>query len=207
MGTSVIDAPADQFTYEAAPSVTGVSPVAGPLPAGTVVTITGTAFTGATAVSFGTAPGTITATSATQVTVTAPAGAAGTVDVTVTTPAGTSATSAADRFAYETAPTITAVSPVAGLTAGSTTVTITGTNFSAATAVAFGVSTATSYEVISATEITAVSPAEPAGPVDIAVTNRAGTSAPSSGDRFTLRTTRLSRRSAPRPGCPPAAAP
>ena len=36
---------------------------------------------------------------------------AGTVDITVTTPGGTSATSAADQFTYEAAPTVTAVSP------------------------------------------------------------------------------------------------
>ena len=41
-------------------------------------------------------------------------GGAGTVDVTVTTTGGTSATSAADDFTYEAAPTITGVSPSPG---------------------------------------------------------------------------------------------
>jgi hypothetical protein len=64
------------------------------------VTITGTGFISATAVSFGpTAATNMTIQSDTQMTVTCPAGS-GTVDVTVTTQAGTSATSSADQFTY-----------------------------------------------------------------------------------------------------------
>ena len=87
---------ADQFTY--APTVTGMSPVAGPLGGGTLVTITGTGFTGATAVNFGTAAATnVTVVGATTITADSPAGT-GTVNVTVTTPIGTSVTSPADQF-------------------------------------------------------------------------------------------------------------
>ena len=56
-GTSATS-PADQFTYVAAPTVTGLSPTSGPAAGGTLVTITGTGFTGATAVDFGTTPAT-----------------------------------------------------------------------------------------------------------------------------------------------------
>ncbi|MHA4874905.1 IPT/TIG domain-containing protein, partial [Enterococcus faecium] len=60
------------------------------------MTITGTNFTGATAVSFGgTAAASFTVNSATQITATAPTGT-GTVDVRVTTAAGTSAINAGD---------------------------------------------------------------------------------------------------------------
>jgi hypothetical protein len=45
---------ADDFTYEATPTVTAVSPVAGLPGGGTTVTITGTRFTGASAVDFAT---------------------------------------------------------------------------------------------------------------------------------------------------------
>src|SRR5262249_53681506 len=46
--------------------------------------------------------------SPTQITATEPAGTAGqSVDITVTTPAGTSATTAADKFKFVAAPTIT----------------------------------------------------------------------------------------------------
>ena len=93
------------------PTVTSVSPTSGSTTGGTSVTITGTGFTGATAVKFGsTSAGSYTISSDTQITATAPAGS-GTVDVTVTTSAGTSATSAADQFTYaapNTAPTLTA---------------------------------------------------------------------------------------------------
>ena len=43
----------DQYTYVPAPTVTGLSPTAGPTAGGTSVTITGTSFTGVSAVSFG----------------------------------------------------------------------------------------------------------------------------------------------------------
>ena len=71
----------------------------GPTTGGTSVTVTGTAFTGATAVHFGTATATFTVVSSTSITATAPAGT-GTVNVTVTTAGGTSATSA-DKFTYD----------------------------------------------------------------------------------------------------------
>ena len=75
----------------AVPTVSGLSPTAGPAVGGTLVTITGTGFTGATAVDFGTTPATdFTVVSDTSITADSPAGT-GTVDVTVTTPGGTSA--------------------------------------------------------------------------------------------------------------------
>ena len=109
-GTSAPNPPADQFTYVAAPTVTGVNPNTGPPPGGTSVTISGTNFTGATAVRFGgNAAGAFSVVSATQITATSPAGT-GTVDVTVTTPGGTSATSGADQFSYAAAGSTVALS-------------------------------------------------------------------------------------------------
>jgi len=81
-------------------------------------------------------------------------------------------------------PAVTNVSPNTGPTSGGTSVTITGTNFSGATAVRFGSNAAGSFTVNSATQITATSPAG-SGTVDVTVTNENGTSATSSGDRFT----------------------
>ncbi len=83
------------------------------------------------------------------------------------------------------APTITGISPSSGSTAGNTTVTITGTNLTGATAVKFGGTNAASYTVNSATQITAASPAGTAGTVDITVTTAGGTSAASDGSKFT----------------------
>ena len=81
----------DVFNYVAAPMVTGISPAFGPAAGGTAVTITGTGFTDASSVHFGTTPATdLDVVSDTSITVDSPAGT-GTVDVTVTTPGGTSA--------------------------------------------------------------------------------------------------------------------
>jgi hypothetical protein len=72
-----------------APTVASVSPNTGPVAGGTAVTITGTNFTGATAVTFGgTAATGVTVISATSITATTPAHAAGAVDVVVTAPGG-----------------------------------------------------------------------------------------------------------------------
>jgi len=86
---------------------------------------------------------------------------------------------------FETAPTITSVSPNQGPTTGGTSVTITGTNFIGTTAVKFGATNATSFTVNSATQITATSPTGALGTVHITVTTPAGTSATSANDQFT----------------------
>ena len=182
-GTSATSS-ADHFTYTAVPTVTAVSPNAGPLGGITGVTITGTNLTGQTAVDFGSTAGTVTADTGTTITVDAPAESAGTVDVTVTTPVGTSATSSADHFTYEGVPSVSAVSPNAGPLGGITGVTITGTNLTGQTAVDFG-ATAGTVTADTGTTITVNAPAESAGTVDVTVTTAGGTSATSSADHFT----------------------
>lgn len=85
----------------AAPTVTSLATSTGPTAGGTSVVITGTGFTGATSVQFGaTDAPTYNVDSATQITVTSPAHAAGVVDITVTTAAGTSEAVAGDQFTY-----------------------------------------------------------------------------------------------------------
>lgn len=89
------------------PTLTSVSPNAGPTAGGTTVIITGTGFSAANptgAVKFGTTNATYSINSNTQITATSPANAAGTYDVTVTTPGGTSATSASDQYTYVAPP-------------------------------------------------------------------------------------------------------
>ncbi len=71
------------------PAVSALSVKSGPTTGGTLVTITGTNFTGAEKVEFGPGSGTITSVSETSITVKSPAGT-GKVYVTVTTPGGTS---------------------------------------------------------------------------------------------------------------------
>jgi len=98
-GASAIST-ADQLSYIPPPTVTGINPASGPTTGGTTVTITGSNFTGATSVSFGTtATSNFIVDSDTKITVVSHAGN-GTVDVTVTTPEGTSTASTADQFSY-----------------------------------------------------------------------------------------------------------
>ncbi|MFC5373381.1 IPT/TIG domain-containing protein [Brevundimonas faecalis] len=177
----------NSFTYVSAPTVTSISPTAGPTGGGTTVIITGTGFSAAGstgAVKFGAANATYAINSNTQITATSPANSAGTYDITVTTPGGTSAVLAADQFTYVPAPTVTSISSTSGPSSGGTTVTITGTNFSGATAVAFGGVAATGYTVLSGTSIAATAPAG-TGTVDIRVTTTGGTSAASAADQYT----------------------
>ena len=158
-----------------APTVTGVSPVSGPLTGRTVMSITGTGFTGATAVTFGgTRATTFTVISNTSITATTPSGSVGTVSVNVTTPDGTSANNS--FYTYAPMPTVTGVSPASGPRDGGTSVTITGTGFTGATAVTIGVVAVISFTVTSNTSITATTPPG-SGPASINVTTPDGTSA------------------------------
>ena len=169
-----------------APTVSGVSPGAGPSAGGTSVTIVGTNFTGATGVKFGATNATsIVVNSATLLTATSPAALAGAVHVTVTSSDGTSATSAADLFTYVGPPTISGINPNAGPTSGGTVVIVTGNNLAGATALRFGANNATSFTVDSPTQITATSPAAAAGVVGISVTTAGGTGFTGAPNQFT----------------------
>lgn len=82
------------------PKITSLSPSEGMVTGGITVTITGKGFTGATAVNFGSTPGTnLAVASDTAITVTAPSGS-GTVDVRIVAPGGPSEVSAAAKFTY-----------------------------------------------------------------------------------------------------------
>ena len=92
---------ADSAFTVAVPVVTSVSSDFGPTDGGTTVTIAGSDFTGASAVSFGAREAeTFTVDSEDSISAVTPQGA-GSVDVTVTTPAGTSETGPNDRFVYD----------------------------------------------------------------------------------------------------------
>lgn len=182
-GTSAIGA-VNAYAYVAGPAVTAVSPAVGPTSGGNSVTLQGSGFTGATAVSFGgVAAGGFTVNSAGQITATAPAGT-GTVDITVTTPGGTSATGAADHYVYTAGPTVISVSPAVGSVAGGGAVTITGTGLTGATGVRFGLTAAASFTVTGATSITATPPPGSPGTVDVTVTTVGGTSPTGAGDHY-----------------------
>ena len=99
--TLLVGLQGDYANFLVGPVVKSVVPDIGPDSGGTTVTISGTGFTGATAVDFGAGNSAgYTVNSDTSITATSPEGATGTVDVTVTTPVGTSPTSSADQFTY-----------------------------------------------------------------------------------------------------------
>jgi hypothetical protein len=106
--------------------------------------------------------------------------------VTVTTAGGQSPTSAADRFTYAPPPVVSSVGPGSGPRTGGTTATITGDGFTGTTDVNFGAAPAASFTVNSDTSITAVSPAAPAGTVDVTITTLGGRSVTTTADRFTF---------------------
>jgi hypothetical protein len=181
---------ADHYTYVTPPppTVTAVAPLEGSTAGGTAVKVTGTNLENASAVAFGESAGSeIHVTSATELTVKSPPHAAETVDVTVTTPGGTSSTSSADHYSFIAPPTVTAVEPSEGPTAGGTAVKVTGTNLENASAVAFGASAGSEIHVASATELTIKSPPHAAGTVDVTVTTPGGTSGTSSADHYTFK--------------------
>ena len=168
------------FTFsDTAPTITTLTPTSGPVTGGTAVNLTGTHFTGVTAVNFGSTPASsFTVNSDTSITATAPAGVAGPVSVSVTNPSGTSNAVTYTYSSSSTAPAITSLSPTLGSLTGGTSVNITGTGFTGATSVFFGGTPATTFTINSDTSITAESPAG-TGSVNVTVVGPGGVSNPS----------------------------
>lgn len=160
------------FTYRGAPTVTGISPIVGPLAGGAVVTITGSGFyTGSSVTLGGLACTGVNVVSSTSITCTTPAQVAGAVGITVTN-ADTQSGSLAAAYTYQAAPTVVSVTPNQGALGGGTSVTISGTNFAVGATASFGGSACTSLLVLNATTITCVTPMQLiTGPVTVTVTN------------------------------------
>jgi hypothetical protein len=176
---------ADQFSYDAVPTVSGLSRNAGRTAGGDVVTITGTGFVpGETTASFGTGPAISALCTATSCSATAPSMLAGPIDITVSTPGGTSTDVPADQYTSDDAPTVRAISPGAGPLGGGTLVNLTGTGLADATGISFNNTAAEAFLINSDTSATATSPAG-TGMVDITVTNETGASPITSADEFT----------------------
>ena len=176
-GTST--APSD-FAFVAVPSISTFTPTSGPATGDTVVTITGTNLTGATAVMFGTTTATtFTVTSATTIKATTRSQSVGSVKISVTTGEGT-ATSPAD-YTFAADPSISTFTPARGPTTGGTTVTVTGTGFLGTTSVKFGTTTTSGFTVTSATTIRATTNPHAAATLTISVSTAGGT-AVSTGD-------------------------
>ncbi|GAB3587594.1 hypothetical protein GCM10027345_38550 [Hymenobacter daeguensis] len=153
---------ATAFVVGAPPVITSFTPTTGP--AGSVVVITGTNFTLASQVTFnGTSAPNYIVNSATQITVTVPAGATTGV-IGVTTPTGSGVSTGV--FTVIPAPVITSFTPVYGNVG--TVVVITGNYFTGATAVAFNGTNAPTFIVNSNTQITVTVPAGAStGPITV----------------------------------------
>jgi hypothetical protein len=171
-------ASATLFTYTG-PLVSGFTPASGG--AGEKVTLTGSNFTGATAVSVYFVAAQFTVDSPTQITATVPSGLPGNGRWRVTTPQGTGVSVA--QFGW-TGPTISGFTPTSGAVGSS--VTINGANLTGATSVTFGF-VAARYTVNSATQITATVPAGAPNPARWRITTPSGASAAS--DQFTTTST------------------
>jgi hypothetical protein len=206
---ALIGAPNDDASAGAAwpfavgPSVSGVSPAEGPTSGGTSVEISGAHFEAegvdlVEAVEFGGHTATsFTVNSPTSITVlTPPSESAGVVDVTVLANGEQSVEGEGSKFTYvapttvksnSESPVVKSVSPDEGPATGATTVTIEGSHLEGVTSVQFGSLGAVSFHESSASTITAVSPAESPGTVDVTVTTRmGGTSAAKPRDEFTF---------------------
>ncbi|GAB2456630.1 hypothetical protein GCM10027062_41130 [Nocardioides hungaricus] len=87
-------------------------------------------------------------------------------------------------------PKVSAITPARGNISGGTTLSIRGRNLTAVKAVTVGGRRATDVRVISPRKVRAVTPAGFAGPVDVRVVTKRGTSKPSKASRFTYTTPR-----------------
>jgi hypothetical protein len=113
-------------------------------------------------------------------------GHVGSVQIDTTEDATDSAAQARSVTVSLPPPTVASVTPSTGISHGGTSVTVTGTNFTGATAVSFGGSAATSFTVVDATHLTATAPSgTPLSTVDIRITNGSGTSTTSAADLYT----------------------
>ena len=163
----------DAYTYIAtAPFITALSPDSGTTLGGTFVTVTGTSLTGTTSLTFdGLEASNVSVVNDTTVTANTPAHAAGAVTVVITTPAGTGD----NTYTYVTpTPVLTSLSPTSGPVTGGTAVIITGTSLTGTTGITFDGVPATAVTVVNDTTVTAVTPANPAGLVDVILTNPNG---------------------------------
>nr|NIR47425.1 DNRLRE domain-containing protein [candidate division KSB1 bacterium]NIR69995.1 DNRLRE domain-containing protein [candidate division KSB1 bacterium]NIS23018.1 DNRLRE domain-containing protein [candidate division KSB1 bacterium]NIT69876.1 DNRLRE domain-containing protein [candidate division KSB1 bacterium]NIU23525.1 DNRLRE domain-containing protein [candidate division KSB1 bacterium] len=165
------------FVVTNVPGITSFAPTSGTV--GTEVTLSGANFTGTTSVAFhGTSATSFTVDSDTQLRATVPSGAT-TGPISATNSTGTG--SSADDFVVVAPPTVTSFTPTEG--SDGTEVTVSGTNFSAATNVAFNGTSATSFIVDADNKLrTEVPSGATTGP--ISVTNSAGTA--TSVDDFTV---------------------
>ena len=178
-GTSLAG-PASQYTYGPSPAVSAIAPAEGPSVGGAAIKITGSNLAEATAVRFGdSAARSFTVTSASEITAIAPPGT-GTVGVTVQTRFGTTTPGEHEHYTYTPTgppPAVSKLSAKRGPAAGGTALTITGSGFTAVSAVHFGDVPAQGFTVKSPEVIVVEStPPGTAGTQNVTVSTPFGTS-------------------------------
>jgi hypothetical protein len=146
------------FGYFLAPSITSFTPTTAIT--GTQVVITGTNFTGTTAVSFGGVAASFTINSPTSITATVISGVSG--NVSVTNPAGTATLGG---FTFIPPPSLSTVSP--SMAGEGSVINLYGTHLDIVTAVSFGGVAAASFTIVSPTQITAILGAGASGTVKL----------------------------------------
>ena len=185
---------ADRFTFVAvAPTVTGLTPTAGPTKGGTKVTIRGSSFFGTLIVHFGARPATLfRVVSSSEIVVISPPGS-GTAYVTVSATGLSSTTTAAGRYTFVAAPRVTGLTPRAGPTKGGTKVTIRGSGFVGTLTVHFGTRPATLFRVVSSSEIVVISPPG-SGTAYVTVSATGGSSTTTAAARYHYQSASLTAR-------------
>ncbi len=164
------------------PTITFVSPVAGPVGGGIPITIQGRRLFGASLVSFG---GTDTkdfhVDDDTQITVRLPENIGdGTVTVTVTTASGTGSGGPNSDFSYVfPIPVIQSINPTSGNVAGVDPININGLGFTGTISVSFNNAGVVPTSVTDNQITVTPPPSSSSGPIDVTVTTPGGQSAPS----------------------------
>jgi hypothetical protein len=162
----------------ACPEHSALIPNGGAAAGGTQVLLTGSGFTGATAVSFGAAAAASFHVVDDHLIVAVSPGGTGTVGITVTASVGSQIS--AGEFSYFG---VTRVDTTSGPFTGGTSVVLHGYGFTGVQNVTFGLMPAQSFTVVSPTEIDAVAPPG-LGTVDVQVINSVAPSAVDSSDMF-----------------------
>lgn len=185
-GTATSTATFTVTSDNAVPTVVSLAPAAAVAGSGAfILTVNGTDFLSSSAVNFNGATLTTTFVSATQLTAAVPATAlatAGAFDVAVTNPAPGGGTSAVTAFTVTVpAPTIVSFTPTSALPGA--TVTVTGTDFTGATALTMNGVAISTFAVVNATTLTFTVPATAASGL-LAATTPTGTA--TSATSFTV---------------------
>lgn len=179
------------FRYQQGPVLSTVTPARGALTGGTALTLHGSGFldAGGCTVTLGglAALDVVTVSDTTLTCSTPPGAAAAAVDVVVSNANGSSTAPAA--FTYFVAPTLTALAPQRGPSAGGTAVTLSGSGFLAAghgaTVVRFGAGFALDVLVLSDSQVRCTTPpGDPGASVDVRLANQNGQSTLAAGFRY-----------------------